>query len=414
MVIAVDGQWGSGKSTFLRMWAGELRKRDIPVIYFDAFENDYLDDAFVAIASEIIELADERGKGDDPSASEFVEKAKGVLKILARAALKIGVKAATGGAVDSFGGDVLKDVSGDIAGEASGLADKHFGERLTKAKAQKGVIREFREALSSLSSLLTNSEVSEKIISQKPLIIIIDELDRCKPHFALEILERMKHFFAVPNIHFVLGVHLEQLRSSVRMAYGSGIDAHLYLQKFIHLSILLDGENDKYLADDFEKFLNRIHEQLHFNQEFGRTAELVKQIVLSVARHNRFSFRTLERIYSMISISLYMSKGQRDIDPPIVAGLCILKVLYPDLYKKARSASLRFTEIEEIFGFVNYKDNDYELNWSRDYWRYMTDPNADQEIIDRYSRRSFNRDLSSRLSELKFIARDVVERMQPN
>ncbi len=59
VVIAVDGQWGSGKTTFLKMFAGELRKDGFPVVYFDAFQNDYLDDAFTAIASEIVAMANE-------------------------------------------------------------------------------------------------------------------------------------------------------------------------------------------------------------------------------------------------------------------------------------------------------------------------------------------------------------------
>ena len=45
MVIAVDADWGAGKTVFLKMWAGELRKAGIPVVYFDAFANDYVDDA---------------------------------------------------------------------------------------------------------------------------------------------------------------------------------------------------------------------------------------------------------------------------------------------------------------------------------------------------------------------------------
>ena len=44
LVIAVDGQWGSGKTVFLRMWAGELRKKGIAVVFFDAFENDFAED----------------------------------------------------------------------------------------------------------------------------------------------------------------------------------------------------------------------------------------------------------------------------------------------------------------------------------------------------------------------------------
>jgi predicted KAP-like P-loop ATPase len=48
LVIAVDNEWGTGKTTFLKMWAGELRKLGVPVIYFDAFQHDYVEDAFTA------------------------------------------------------------------------------------------------------------------------------------------------------------------------------------------------------------------------------------------------------------------------------------------------------------------------------------------------------------------------------
>src|SRR5262245_60944601 len=72
-VIAVDGQWGSGKTTFLKMWAGELRKAGIPVVYFDAFENDYAEDAFTAIASQLVSLAQERRKANSRAVQTFVD-----------------------------------------------------------------------------------------------------------------------------------------------------------------------------------------------------------------------------------------------------------------------------------------------------------------------------------------------------
>src|SRR4051794_363072 len=75
LVIAVDGQWGSGKTTFLKMWAGDLRKAKIPVIYFDAFEHDYSDDAFTAIAGQIVSLARDKRKEKTPQAKRFVDKA---------------------------------------------------------------------------------------------------------------------------------------------------------------------------------------------------------------------------------------------------------------------------------------------------------------------------------------------------
>jgi predicted KAP-like P-loop ATPase len=71
LVIAVDGQWGSGKTTFLKMWAGELRKAGFPVVYFDAFQSDYTEDAFTALASEIISLAETKRKANTPVAEAF-------------------------------------------------------------------------------------------------------------------------------------------------------------------------------------------------------------------------------------------------------------------------------------------------------------------------------------------------------
>jgi hypothetical protein len=54
LVVMLDAPWGQGKTTFVKMWAGELRKKNIPVIYFDAFANDHVDNAFLAIAAEVI------------------------------------------------------------------------------------------------------------------------------------------------------------------------------------------------------------------------------------------------------------------------------------------------------------------------------------------------------------------------
>ncbi len=57
LVIAFDGQWGSGKTTFLKMWVGELRKQGFATIYFDAFANDYIEDAFAALVRDDLPLS---------------------------------------------------------------------------------------------------------------------------------------------------------------------------------------------------------------------------------------------------------------------------------------------------------------------------------------------------------------------
>ena len=200
------------------MWAGELRKQEIPVIFFDAFQHDYAEDAFTAIAGEIISLAADNQKQDEALAKKFVTCSVSAAKVLLRSGLKIGVKLATAGALDAAD---IGSVANEFAKEASDLEDKYVGELLTEQKKEKQAIQSFRDALETLPSLLIPADGPSPARTTTPLVIIIDELDRCRPTFALQILEKIKHFFSVPRVHFVLGVNSRQLQNSVSAVYGS-------------------------------------------------------------------------------------------------------------------------------------------------------------------------------------------------
>jgi predicted KAP-like P-loop ATPase len=247
LVIAIDSEWGTGKTTFLKMWAGELRKQQIPVVFFDAFQHDYAEDAFTAIAGELISLASDKKKQNDPAAKKFIKSSTGAAKILLRSGLKIGVKLATAGALDAAD---IGNAASEIAKEVSDLEDKYIGELLTKQKQENLAIQSFRDALESLPSLLSPPRKEADTSNPKPLVIIIDELDRCRPTFALQVLERIKHFFSVPGVHFVLGTHLGQIRNSVSAVYGSGIDSTKYLQKFISFTLHLTESIRHNLIDE--------------------------------------------------------------------------------------------------------------------------------------------------------------------
>src|SRR5690554_6296690 len=79
LVISLDGKWGEGKTTFVRMWQGMLTQAQIPNVYIDAFANDYIDDAFIAVASAITTYIDENSVNpDEKKSKEFMEKAKHV------------------------------------------------------------------------------------------------------------------------------------------------------------------------------------------------------------------------------------------------------------------------------------------------------------------------------------------------
>lgn len=234
IVVALDAQWGAGKTTFLKMWAGQLRNLGFPVVYFDAFANDYSDDAFTSVTSHIIDLVQTRRKLRTSAAKRFVARATSASKIILRSGLRLGVKLATLSAVDTKGFEAAAEA---MASEISELSDKYVGELLTRQKDRQTTFEAFRESLSELPALL-----AEGAYELRPLVFIVDELDRCRPTFALELLEKIKHFFSVNNVHFVLGAHLRQLQNSVVAAYGSEIDARTYLEKFIHVTVNLTDQ----------------------------------------------------------------------------------------------------------------------------------------------------------------------------
>lgn len=75
-------------------------------------------------------------------------------------------------------------------------------------------------------------KILKKICENKKIIIMVDELDRCKPTFAIELLEVIKHLFDVENMVFIFALDIKQLSYSVQSVYGTGIDSTGYLCRF--------------------------------------------------------------------------------------------------------------------------------------------------------------------------------------
>jgi predicted KAP-like P-loop ATPase len=201
------------------MWAGHLRKNGFPVVYFDAFENDHLDNGFIAIAAEVLRVSKSLNKQKTPAHRKFLKKAGRAGGILLRSGAKIGVKAATLGAIDAADIEALKGIANDVAKETSTKADEYVESLLKLQSQEQATLSSVRVALSELATVLSISQTQDSQ-QNKPLIFIIDELDRCRPTFALDLLEKIKHIFSISGVHFVLVTHLNQLENSVRFSYG--------------------------------------------------------------------------------------------------------------------------------------------------------------------------------------------------
>ena len=404
LVIGVDGQWGSGKTIFLKMWAGELRKAGFPVIYFDAFAHDYADDAFLALAGEILGLAAELKEVDASAVSAFKKKAITVGKVLTRSALKIGVKVITAGILEA---DDFSSISESVSDVATEMTDKYLGEAITSAREEKSKIEEFKVSLSELPKLLQPSLAVGQ--EAKPLIFIVDELDRCKPTFSVNLLERLKHFFSVRNVHFVLGINRKELVHCVSALYGSTFDSDTYLQKFVRVHFpLVDiyAANNEQASDRFIDFPEKSHDLASKDPQYAdQSFKELKRLNL----HLNLSLRATSQVASYMALALNFVPPKFFKLAPLVVGLCILKVHSPNLFVNAKRGTLQYLQLAEVFGYGR-SEGTFPISTPRTsegLWRYLTESNPHQNIQEQFGQLFVT--FSERHRILPFFANQIVD-----
>ena len=387
---------------------GELRQLGIPVIYFDAFANDYIDDPFLAIAGEIIALAKSKRVKEDKRKSLTTTAVK-IGKMLTVSAVKVGVKAATLGTISSDDlTEVGQAITSGVADEVSEASEAIVTDMLRGAEERKSAVAEFRRELTGLPGLLADDGVENP-----RLVVIVDDLDRCTPLFALRLLERMKHFFSVPNVHFVLGVYVDQLLCSIRAAYGAGINAEIYLQKFINLSMPLVDTYEYPSESNKQKYIGYLTKSFGFDSTLYRTVELIEQHLSFYARRAGLSLRSIEKIYTNIAIVLAARRDEEVLIPPILTGLAILKTMHPALYAKAKQGELRWTSVQDSLCFNQAPEEQRQFEWWSQWWRYATDqslPPADQSEFAKLLPYKMREIVTDRLQILPHVAITQIDR----
>ena len=371
-VIVLDGPWGSGKTTFTQQWAGLLRHRGHAVVQFDAFANDYQDDAFIALAGAIHACSgNEEPEGIEKLKASFLKSAAGVTKALPSLATRVVVNLVTQGALSAAA--VSKLVESIESAKASQLQ-----KRIAKAHENTQAVNEFRERLSELARQLaqgTTAATEESKPADKAtrkFVFIIDELDRCKPTFALNLLERIKHLFSVDDIVFVLVAHLPQLARMVEKEYGvtSGIQ---YLEKFHHWRVSLPVATSATQMEKQTQYLYRLLEKMDVWRNQPGVIEEVMQGLLALATVHDLSLRTLEQVSHNVAL-VFLSNDNRYV-PPLICGLAVMRIADPELYERARTGRLNKNNALQFLRFDEWdteKTHAETVKRHKDTWTYAT------------------------------------------
>lgn len=228
VVISLNAKFGMGKSHFLEMFENYLKdEKQVETILINSWKNDFCDEPLIAICSEIIKYLQEKA---DKESIPISEQSKSIIGILG-------------------------DISNQFIDNKTGVNIKEIFDK-NKHQIDGNKIYEQFVAKRNLFNKL-NQSIAE-YTAEKQLIILIDELDRTRPVYAINFLETLKHFFDVKGLIFILAVNKEQLKQSVECVYGK-IDFDEYYRKFAHRDIALpyneEGINSFILktVDDFFK-----------------------------------------------------------------------------------------------------------------------------------------------------------------
>jgi predicted KAP-like P-loop ATPase len=196
-VYALAGDWGSGKTTFIKLWEKSLISIDY--IHIDVFEMDYETEPFIMLIKHFYKYLKTKNKIDKKSMDDFLKKAK---QVFMRSLKTIGVAGANIIANKFIGNENVKNIIHDFS-------EIIFDELVLSESEKTSLYEKLKEVLNKIVGKL-----------ETPLYIIVDELDRCRPSFALETLEKIKHIFCVKNLKFILVYNPYILESIVEKTYG--------------------------------------------------------------------------------------------------------------------------------------------------------------------------------------------------
>lgn len=276
-VMALNGKWGSGKTTFVRMWQQQMKNDGYTTIYYNSWENDYISDPLISLIAEFKKTIEIPG---EKPLKKFVNAFRKVSEAMVPSFLALAAKKLTGLDLKELEKAIEKGTE-----EAIDIIDNSVDNYIEQQKS----IKSFRDALTDFVGLLS---------PQKPVIFIIDELDRCKPDFAVKTLERIKHLFSVKNVVFVFAIDREQLSHSIRGYYGSDlIDAEDYLRRFIDIQYDLPVGTIGDIIDNVIKDLdydNSILSKRSF-PGFDHEIEYFFDFIRSFCVHKNLSIRQIEK-----------------------------------------------------------------------------------------------------------------------
>ncbi len=375
--IAIDGSWGCGKTFFVKQtkmilddnnpFLGKAKKKivlrnegieSIPTVsvYYDAWSNDNDTDPILSLVYSILQQSDISLMSEK---TNFKKIGKEALKCIIKEFTKI-----------------------DVSGVIDSLKSEDFLSEIVKAKDIHEQINMFFDSL-----------LKEKGFR---LVIFIDELDRCKPTFAVKLLERIKHYFTNKNISFVFSVNLNELQHTIKQCYGSDFNAMAYFDKFFDFRLNLPKpDSSKYCNSFIEKTDSR---NLYYRY-FTKVAEIFDFELREITRYIQLlKYNRYKTEYMIVNIE--NDDVQVKLLSFINSLILALELKHPNELKKMMTGNNRQIFIDV---FTNSK-----IGFELDYIFDIKSPELKTTIIEQCNQNLYDAFFTQERGEIKTVGKVTV------
>ena len=208
--VAIDGHWGTGKSTFLALWAAYLQSKDVKVVQFNAWKS-FGADPFNALTNKIlhqVKIPDTDQKAPHKHLLDFMrENAHFVAK---------GIR-------------LFSILQPEAEAESQAIAQ---GLETATIVAKSKTDKKTEPKIDSPDAFALALSSAAATWSDRPVVVMVDELDRCSPEYAVEFLQLLEHVFHAEHVVFVVAINRTELHHSIKSFYGQGFNAEGYLERF--------------------------------------------------------------------------------------------------------------------------------------------------------------------------------------
>lgn len=401
--IGLYGDWGSGKSSLMKMVETRLNEENdntIMCIKFNGWLFEGYEDAKTALCGTILEKMHDNKK----LSAKAKEKIKtlwdkvDVQKILGKG-IHLGLDYLLTGGLISLTEFSISQIVQAVKKKASGVSDEDIAEVLRSFKTETSVRKDIKDFQKDFSEILEESNINH-------LVVFVDELDRCTPETILDIIEAMRLFLFAKGTSFVIGADQRLIEYAIKTKYKDVIGNNLdigreYMEKVIQYPVMIpaldENEVEQYISclllekelekEDFNKVLRIIRdlkplEKFDYNLLSSKDEKLAEkctdslhlsvQISSVLARQINGNPRQCKRFLNMLFMRIQMAKSRKvDLDKNVMAKLMLIEYFAKPFYElvvnpenKEKFAIFEETGSEPTV-FKDYSSDDWIQDWNK-------------------------------------------------